>query len=236
MSEQSVGLYGTFTTTQAVVDAINKGWPGIGAAAGYGITSYPYTAPHIYSGKNVDEIVEAAYKNTNFWWLDFWTVSGPSSQLDSEWESAGHAAGEKAAQTIMSALNADGSSGFAPAFVVIDLEGPNQPSTAGQFTAMVNGWASGIQAITYELTPALYSDQFQWNNYDLNKLNVPGFVAVSPIQGNSPSAVGSNLFGYNAYFGNCVNGSASKDVATIEGWGKSINTIQFSNSGDDCGV
>ncbi|MCY0894948.1 MAG: hypothetical protein OWS03_01455 [Alicyclobacillaceae bacterium] len=84
MSEQSVGLYGTFTTTQAVVDAINKGWPGIGAAAGYGITSYPYTAPHIYSGKNVDEIVEAAYKNTNFWWLDFWTVSGPSSQLDSK--------------------------------------------------------------------------------------------------------------------------------------------------------
>lgn len=237
MGEQTVGLYATFLTSQAIADAVNKsGWPGIGAVAAQGSTSYPYTEPHVYNGQTMDEIVEAAYSQANFWWLDYWTVSGPSSSAtDSEWQSAGHAAGVKAAQTIMSAVNAPNSLGFVPAYVVIDLEGEVVPSTAGQFTSIVKGWAAGIQSVTSQLSPALYSDQYQWSSYNLNSLNVPGIVAVSPIAGNKPYASGGNIFGYGGYYGSCSNGSASDDVSTIQSWGKNLNTLQFSGSGNNCG-
>lgn len=234
MSEQYVGLYGTFTSTQAVVNAVQNGWPGIGAVSGSGNISYsPYTVPYSYNNETVDQIVENAYKYASFWWLDFWTVSGPPNTTQTvDWNNAGKAAGKKAAQVIMSAAN---SGGFVPAYVIIDLEGSVTPTSADEFTAIVDGWVSGVNSVTSALTAAFYSDQYQWEDYKLDQLGIPGFVAVSPIQGNQPYVSGANIVGYIAYPGACVNGSASSDVNTIISWGKYLNTLQFSNSGDDCG-
>ncbi len=230
----STGLYATFQTASAVVTAnVTNGWPGIQATSGSGITSSPYTSALKYNGETVPKIIGTAYsKGADFWWNDYWTVSGPSSSSN-DWTSAGEAAGKYAAGIVMTAAN---STGFIPQFVVIDLEGQIQPANATQFTTLVKGWMTGLaDGSSGELTGAFYSDQSQWESYDLNSLGYYGFVAISPIStSNPPSASGSNLWGFAGYYGTCVNGNASGDVAVLNGFGKPVNTIQFSDSGDDC--
>ncbi|PWI56739.1 hypothetical protein BM613_12250 [Sulfoacidibacillus thermotolerans] len=94
---------------------------------------------------------------------------------------------------------------------------------------------AGLNSISPGLTPGLYADQSQWASYDLDSLNIDGFIAITPISTTTTiSVTGDNIVGFMAYYGTCVNGSASNDVSIIEGWGKSLNTLQFSDSGDDC--
>ena len=110
------GLYGTFTSTNAVVYAVNtNGWPGIAAVAGMGQSSSPYPYPLIYNGQTVDQLVEDAYQYASFWWLSFWTVSGPSSTTLSAWYDAGYVAGQEAGRTVMNAAN---TLGYVPASVL----------------------------------------------------------------------------------------------------------------------
>lgn len=133
-------------------------------------------------------------------------------------------------------MTAANSTGYLPQYVVIDLEGAIPPTNSSQFRTLVQGWVSGINTgSSGELTAALYANQYQWNSYDLNTLNVPGFVAISPISSsNPPSATGSNIPGFNGYYGTCVNGNCNGDVTVLNSFGET-NSIQFSDSGDDCG-
>ena len=226
------GLYGTFTTTTAVTYAVNtNNWPGVAAVAGEGQATAPYTYALTYNGVTVDQIVENAYASANFWWMSMWTVSGPASSTLSDWYTAGQDAGSVARSTILDAAQ---TYGYVPAYVVLDPEGAYRPSNIGEFSNFFRGWAAGITANASGLTPAFYVDQSQWTSYDLNSLGIAGFVAVSPIVGNTPYTTGSNLVGYMGYYGTCSNGSAATDVNTIDGWGANMNTLQFSDSGDDC--
>jgi len=238
----STGLYATFQTTDAVVKAnVTNGWPGIQDTSGLGTTSSPYTYALEYYDEatskyeTVPKIVGSAYsQGADFWWNDYWTVSGPSSGYD-DWTDAGTAAGKYAAGIVMTAAN---STGFIPQFVVIDLEGQIEPAHATQFTTLVKGWMTGLaDGSSGELTGAFYSDQSQWESYDLNSLGYYGFVAITPISTSQPPTVsGNNLWGFAGYPGTCVNGNASGDVAVLDGFGKPVNTIQFTDndSGDPC--
>jgi len=89
------------------------------------------------------------------------------------------------------------------------------------------------------LHPGFYADQSQYATYNLSNIGLPAFIAVSPIQGNEPFAPGggfgrpgANVTGYIAYFGGCP---AVADENTVRGWGAPYNTVQFSDSGVDCG-
>ncbi len=237
------GVYSTFVDTSQVVSAVNTyGWVGIGAVAGSGaITTSPWTKPYVYSGLTVDQIVEAAYsKGANFWWLDFWTVAGPSSNLDSDWLDAGEAAGKKAAYTIMQAANNGG--GFLPAYVILDPEGDNTTNiTESQFKNLAQGWVKGVTTQSSgKLTAAIYQDQYNWTAWKLNSLldlggnPIPGFVAVNPVA--TPSATGNHIVGYCAAYGSCpaAGDSVAGDVSTVNSWGALMNTLQLSNDSYDC--
>lgn len=228
------GLYGTFTSTASVVKAAKtNGWPGIAPVSGRGQSTSPYTYALTYGGTTVAEIVGLAYhQGANFWWNDYWTVSGPPS-TSNDWTTAGTAAGKYAAGVVMTAAN---STGYLPQYVVIDLEGAVQPANEQQFQTMVKGWAMGIsQGSSGQLSAAFYSNQSQWTSFNLNSVGLPGFVAISPIStSNPPSATGSNIQGFAAYYATCVNGNATTDVNIVNSWGKNANMVQFTDSGDDC--
>ncbi len=66
------------------------------------------------------------------------------------------------------------------------------------------------------------------------RLGLQDLLQCLLLLGTPPRATGSNLTGYMGYYGTCSNGSAATDVNTIDGWGANMNTLQFSDSGDDC--
>jgi hypothetical protein len=231
---QVTGLYAYFSSTSLVNSAVNKGWQVIGDVAGQGTTSSPYTTS---TGQDQNVYNSCRQNNCNFVWLSFWTVSGPTG--GDTWYSAGYKAGQTAATTLKNVANG---SGIVPNYVILDAQGYNGvPSSASQWSNFVNGWRDGIASVSIPLatlTAAFYANQSQYSSYNLGSLSEPAFIAVSPILNNKPTVSGPNLTGWDVYYAYCdsPDGSASKYVNQVNSWGgESPNTVQFSDSGVDCG-
>ena len=218
-----VGVYGTFGSVQAVVDAVNLGWPGVGDIGGLGIPNTPYV-----TSQGEDQHVQDAYTQIGdrFWWLSFWTVSWPVS--GDTFYNAGYQGGRVAAQTIDATLGT-----FIPRFVVLDPEGYNNRATnASQWADFINGFADGVHSVDGALPVAFYSNQSDYTTYDLASINISALIAVSPIRNNSPFVSGGNIVGYIAYTASCP---VAPDVSQVESWGARWNTVQFQDNGADCG-
>jgi hypothetical protein len=87
------------------------------------------------------------------------------------------------------------------------------------------------------LTPALYVDKYEYSAFGISSLRLPVFVAITPILDNYPAnpdgfIPGANVDGYIAYTGGCP---AESYETTMQSWGGSYNTMQFPDSGADCG-
>lgn len=223
-----VVVYGDYTSTLAAEAALRNGWTGMADIGGYDYSANP---PYV-SSTGQDANVQAAMDaySSDGYWLSFWTVSGPASTRVT-WYSAGYQAGQYAAHSI------DGMPGsHRPTYLVIDAEGIIQPGNATQFTDFVNGWAAGITSVDSSLRPGFYGNQSQFSGYGLTALAYAGFVGVHPIANNSPSISGGNVTGYISYYATCP---ADGDVTTAQGWERQFaapyNTVQFGDSGQDCG-
>jgi len=228
-----VGVYG-FSSWTAAGQAISDGWPVLGDTGGLGTTGQPYTAQLVSNPDlNIGNAIEAMRVRVT--WLSFWTVSGPTGS--DSWEAAGNQAGQTAAQALDHDYQTDA---IRPDWVILDPEGYNgTPGTLSDWGAWLGGWAQGLASVDPALHAAFYANQSQYSTYDLSSIALPAFIAVSPIQGNQPFAPGgafgspgSNVTGYIAYFSSCP---ALADENTVRGWGAPYNTMQFSDSGVDCG-
>jgi len=221
----NVGVYASFSSTSDVTRAISLGWPGVGSTAGLGTQASPYTAE---LSTRPDLAVSNALNQTdgNVWWLSFWTVSWPAG--GDTFYAAGQVAGRYAAEKIT------GLGGkYIPNYVVIDPEGYNTPaSTAAEWGEFLHGWSDGVTGVNASLKPAFYCNQAQYVQFDLANVNYPAFVAVSPIQGNKPFVSGANIHGFVAYYATCPT---TADVDQVRSWGGALNTVQFRDSGVDCG-
>jgi hypothetical protein len=231
---QGVGVYGP-SSFQALSTAVNQGWPEIGETGGLGTTQSPYTSA-LLSSPDLAAAQAISDSNHRVTWLSFWTVSAPGA--NDTWYSGGYAAGQYVAAYLDSV-----SSSVKPAFVILDPEGyanaePNYfPSDASDWTSWVQGWSDGILSVDSSLTPALYVDKYEYSSFGISSLRLPVFVAITPILNNDPSngdgfIPGSNVDGYIAYTGGCP---AQSYETTMQSWGGSYNTIQFPDSGADCG-
>lgn len=235
-----VGVYGGFGTDAVVASAIGGGWPVIGDAGALGTMSAPYTA-EVQSQPDLHVARSIASAGSASTWLSFWTVSGPSP--GDNWNNAGYLAGRQAATTL-------DLYGAKPSFVILDPEGYNgepntcaaqldgSPGNPADWALFLAGWATGIHSLNGRLTPSFYANQCQYNSGDLAAIRLPAFVAVSPVffsggSGNKPGVSGGNIRGYIAYYGGCL---AAPYEATVNSWGAPYNTIQFSDSGVDCGA
>ncbi|MBX6353802.1 MAG: hypothetical protein IRZ10_10760 [Thermoflavifilum sp.] len=220
-----VGLYADFHSTALVQRAIQLGWKGIAATGALGIKGRPYTQELASQpDKNISSVLSG--RSGDIWWLSFWTVSWPTGG-DSFYE-GGYQAGQYAAKTLLGYKGK-----YLPNYVIIDPEGYNQPAnTTAEWSDWLNGWAAGIKSVHAGLQPAFYCNQWQYQTYKLNTIQLPAFIAVSPIGGNTPHVRGGNVIGYIAYYATCP---AADDVATVKSWGAQWNTVQFRDSGVDCG-
>jgi hypothetical protein len=106
------------------------------------------------------------------------------------------------------------------------------PGNSEEWSEFLTGWSDGIQSVDTSLTPAFYADQSPYGSYGLNSFQMPAFVAVSPVLNNQPTVTGANILGYSACYAHCP---AAPYEATVTGWGGRISTIQFGDSGIDCG-
>jgi len=169
-------------------------------------------------------------------WLSFWTVSAPVA--GDTWSSDGYAAGQYVAAYLDSV-----SSSVKPAFVILDPEGyPNGepnffPDDSSDWASWIQGWSNGILSVDPSLTPALYVDQYEYSAFGISSLRLPIFVAITPILDNYPGngnsfVPGANVDGYIAFTGGCP---AAQYETTMQSWGGSYNTMQFGDSGSDCG-
>lgn len=223
------GVYGSYGSEAIAQTAISDGWPIIADAGALGTSSSPYTG-ELFAAPDQNVATAIASSGGNVTWQSYWTVSGPTST--DTWYNDGYAAGQQAANTL------DGyASSALPNFVVLDPEGDNNgqgqtPTTAGNWSSWLTGWSAGIVSINSGLTPAFYVDQSQYATYNLSTLNMPAFVAISPIAGNTPGVSGANINGFIGYYGGCP---AAAYESTINGWGARYNTLQFADSSVDCG-
>ncbi|MHB1629182.1 MAG: hypothetical protein ACYCVB_12560 [Bacilli bacterium] len=130
-------------------------------------------------------------------WLSFWTVSWPAS--GDTYHHAGYQAGKYAANTIT------GYNGtYVPNFMIIDPEGYNTPaSTSSAWSDWINGWVEGIASVNTGLKTGFYVNQSQYTTYGLQAINAPAFIAVSPIEGNTPAVSGGNIEGCIACYASC---------------------------------
>lgn len=218
-----VGVYGSFSAVQTVVNAVDLGWPGVGDVGGLGLQSTPYA----YS-TGEDQNVQTAYSQVGdkFWWLSFWTVSWPAE--GDTFSNAGYQGGKVAGTTINGTLG-----GFIPRFVVLDPEGFNtRANTAEEWAEFINGFASGVHAMNGSLAVAFYSDESDYSTFNLASIDMSALIAETPILGHTPGVSGGNIVGYIAYHAAC---SAAPYVSQVESWGARWNTVQFSDSGVDCG-
>jgi hypothetical protein len=228
-----VGVYGP-ASEQAALTALQEGWRILGDTGGLGTAGPPYTTPLIATP---DANFSAAIAQTGVrtTWLSFWTVSGPVG-ADS-WYTAGYDGGQVAASTIAAGVVP----GVNPDYVILDAEGYNGvPTSAATWSSFVSGWAAGVLAVDPALVPAYYADQSQVQSYGLAALPYPGFIAIEPITGNTPYVSGGNILGYiavvNASYGDTTGGCpAAPYESRILNWGAAYNTMQFPDSGVDCG-
>ncbi|GGI98617.1 hypothetical protein GCM10010885_05160 [Alicyclobacillus cellulosilyticus] len=219
-----VGIYASFCDAEAVRRALQLGWPGVAATGGLGIRERPYT--HVLPGSPDKTIASVLSQTGGAWWLSFWTVSWPTA--GDAYREGGYVAGQYVAKQF---------NGFPgqvlPNYVILDPEGYNVPASSFQdWQTWVTGWAEGVRSVHPDLTPALYCNQSQYVRFGLEKLDLPVFVAVSPIRGQAPAVKGGNIRGYCAFYAACP---AAADVATVRSWGGVFNTVQFRDSGVDCG-
>lgn len=219
-----VGVYATFNSTTDVIRAIQQGWAGIAETGGLGIQANPYTQA---LSSQPDQLVSRALSQFSggTWWLSFWTVSWPAS--GDTFYNAGHEAGVYVASTIMSYKGS-----VLPSYVILDPEGYNTPAANNtQWSEFLEGWTDGIASVSTLLNPAFYCNQYQYTTFNLASITLPAFIAVSPIQGNTPHVKGGNVIGYSAYYASCP---ATPYVDQIASWGGMVNTVQFPDSGVDC--
>jgi hypothetical protein len=228
-----VGVYG-FSSWTAASQAISDGWPVIGDTGGLGTNGPPYTAQLASNpDMNVGQAIVATRVRVT--WLSFWTVSGPVS--GDSWGTDGYEAGQTAAKTIDTDYETDATR---PDWVILDPEGYNgTPGSLQDWAAWMFGWAAGLTSVDPAIHPAFYADQSQYYTFDLSAIGLPAFIAVSPIQGNQPfvpggafGLPGANVTGYISYYGSCP---ANADENTVRGWGEPYDTVQFADSGVDCG-
>lgn len=224
-SHGGVGVYASFSSTSEVRNAIQMGWKGVAATGALGTPASPYTQE---LSTQVDKLISEVLSSGshNVFWLSFWTVSWPTGS-DTFYQS-GYKAGQYAGKTLMSYGGK-----VLPNAVIIDPEGYNTPaSTAKEWSDWITGWADGLRHVNSNLQPGFYANQSQYTTYDLKSLGIPAFIAVSPIPGNTPQVSGGNIEGYDAYYAACP---ASADVQQVISWGGKFNTVQFRDSGVDCG-
>jgi hypothetical protein len=224
-----VGVYGAYSTQSYATTAINDGWPLIGDQGALGTQSTPYTQETAaHPDLNVEQAIASSSKPRNaITWMSFWTVSGPAA--GDTWQNAGYQAGGKAASTLYGYSRT-----IIPDFVILDPEGYNgAPTSSSQWTSFLQGWASGMASVSGPpLRAAFYASQSQFQTYGLTSQTLPGFVAVNPILNNRPTISGGNVTGYIAYYGGCP---AAQYENQIKSWGGRFNTLQFNDSGVDCG-
>ncbi|WAH40852.1 hypothetical protein NZD89_21555 [Alicyclobacillus fastidiosus] len=225
VSSPSVGVYASISTTADVQKAIAQGWPGIGVTTALGMPQSPYTAT--LATKPDAKVAQVLQTNqASLWWLSFWTVSWPAG--GESFHQAGVDAGAYAGRQITAYPGTR-----RPNYVVLDPEGYNKPATtAQQFQDFITGWAAGLKSINSSLQAAFYCNQSQYTTFKLASVNLPAFVAIAPIAGNQPEVSGSNIKGYIAYYATCP---VSDDITHVKGWGALYNTVQFRDSGIDCG-
>jgi hypothetical protein len=220
-----VGVYASFTSATAVKNVLSFGWKGIAATAGLGTLNAPYTAE---LSERPDAFIGLALDNTagDVFWLSFWTVSWPA--LGDTFYNAAFQAGKYVAERFAANPNK-----YLPNYIIIDPEGFNVPATTSvEWAEFIQGWAEGLRSVSTSLQSGFYCNQSQYSDYNLASINEPAFIAISPIEGNRPMVAGSNIEGYIAYYGTCP---VAADISQVASWGGKFNTIQFRDSGVDCG-
>jgi len=231
---RGVGVYGP-SSLQSLSTAVNQGWPEIGETGGLGTTQSPYTSA-LLSAPDLAAAGAISASNHPVTWLSFWTVSAPVA--NDTWASDGYSAGQYVAAYLDSV-----STRVKPAFVILDPEGyangePNYyPGDSSDWESWVQGWSDGILSVDSSLTPALYVDQYEYSAFAVSSLRLPVFVAITPILDNYPGngasfTPGANVDGYIAFTAGCP---AQQYETAMQSWGGSYNTMQFGDSGTDCG-
>jgi hypothetical protein len=242
------------------VRAISDGWPIISETGGLGTLSPPWVgftpaAPLNHSPDYLmGQSIVASKKRVT--WLSFWTVSGPMTPADqtaASYYNHGFLAGQWVAQQIdqyhLSGLN------LKPNWVILDPEGfPDNHSGldapagaskatiakhASYWTAMLNGWATGINDVDPSLHPGVYASMSEYHNYALATTPLPVFQAIA-FGGGGPVRVtgsdGPNILGYIAFDGVCTPTAslhAQENTLLNPPWAGQFNTLQF-NSGVYC--
>ncbi len=258
VSPHGVGVYAIPANdwTRAVTD----GWPIISETGGLGTLSAPWVgftsatsltkSPDFLMGKSV---LAAKRRET---WLSFWTVSGPLTPADqtvSSYYSHGYLAGQWVAQQI-DQYHLHGV-GIKPNWVILDPEGyPDNHSAldapagaskatiqkyASYWSALLNGWATGLRDVDPSLRPGIYAEQSQYAAYGLTNSTLPVFEAIAfggggPVR--VPGSNGHNILGYIAFNATCSPTSAlrSQEQTLVNPpWSGQYNTLQF-NSGVYC--
>ena len=255
---QGVGVYAIPSSKWS--QAISDGWPIVSETGGLGTQSAPWvgftstksvaTSPDFLMGQSIYN----SHKRVT--WLSFWTVSGPLAsepQTTTSYYNHGFAAGAWVASQIDQYRSLG--VGLKPDWVIFDPEGyPNNHSGldapggsssgtlaryATYWSAMLNGWASGIASVDPTLNAGVYASQSEYRNYNLVTQSMPVFVAVAfgnggpiPIGG----ATGSNIRGYISFSATCTPTStlASEEATLLNPpWSGQFNTLQF-NAGVYC--
>jgi len=255
---QGVGVYAIPYRDWGV--AIKNGWPIISGTGGMGTQSAPWvgftsttnvaSSPDFLMGQSIYN----SHKRVT--WLSFWTVSGPmasETRNAATYYSHGFAAGAWVATQIDQYRNLG--VGLKPDWVIFDPEGyPDNHSGldapggsskaaiaqyAGYWSAMLNGWAKGINSVDPSLKAGVYASQSEYRNYGLVNMNLPVFMAVAFAQGGPipiAGASGSNVRGYIAFDASCSPTATLKAQETTllsPPWSGQFNTLQF-NAGVYC--
>ena len=87
----------------------------------------------------------------------------------------------------------------------------------------------GISSIDPSLHPGFYADQYEYNTFDLEAVQLPAFVALAfpgPVDILNSTA---NVAGYIAFGATCPAGSEEQTLESAP-WGGSYNTLQFAGS------
>ncbi len=192
---QGVGLYAIPYKDWGV--AIKNGWPIISGTGGMGTQSTPWvgftsttnvaSSPDFLMGQSIYN----SHKRVT--WLSFWTVSGPmasETQNAATYYAHGLAAGAWVATQIDQYRNLG--VGLKPDWVIFDPEGyPDNHSGldapggsskaamaqyAGYWSAMLSGWAKGINSVDPSLKAGVYASQSEYRNYGLVNINLPVFM------------------------------------------------------------
>ncbi|MBW4029872.1 MAG: hypothetical protein HIU57_04235 [Acidobacteria bacterium] len=258
ITQGGVGVYAI--PAQDWSRAIADGWPIISETGGLGTLNAPWvgfsTAKSLTQSPDFLMGQTLARANRRETWLSFWTVSGPltpSAQTTASYYSHGFLAGQWVAQQI-DQYHLHGVD-VKPNWVILDPEGfPDNHSAldapagsspaviakhASYWSAMLDGWASGLTNVDPTLHPGFYASQTEYRNYGLANSSLPAFEAIAFGNG-GPIRIGgsngSNILGYIAFNGTCSPPSAlrtQEQTLLNPPWAGRFNTLQF-NSGVYC--